>query len=91
MCTTLLQLLTTSGPIIEAQNICLNDTSWVVLAIGFQPTVRELIAEDCDVIDEEQRLMDKLRTPLMQAQLFPHTHLKAKLDNKTRWTSMYDM
>lgn len=35
--------------------------------------------------------MVKLHTPLSRANLRKHTSLRAKLDNETRWTSVYKM
>lgn len=58
---------------------------------GLQFAVRKLIAED-GFLDEVPHLTSKLGTQLMQCELSPqHTHLKAKLNNETRWTSMYVM
>lgn len=57
----------------------------------FQLSVREVIAEDEDAVKCVHSLMVKLRTPLLRAKLYEHTHLRAKLSNDTRWTSIYEM
>lgn len=54
----------------------------------FQLVVREIISDVGDVIKRRYSLMARLWTPLLRANLYEKTLLRANLSNDTRWTSV---
>lgn len=55
----------------------------------FQVAVREIIYDEDDAVGRVRPLIVKFRTPFLQARLYRHTLLRAKLSNDTRWTSVH--
>lgn len=58
---------------------------------GFNLSVKDIIHESLDEVGKVQKLMKNLRTPILAGKLRAHTPLKAKVNNDTRWSSVFHL
>lgn len=57
----------------------------------FKLSVNDILSGEVEIVERARMIMKKLRNLIQAAKLDGHTHLKAKLDNVTRWSDILKM